>query len=96
MAVKLGMKYQKTVEPELRVHLDGIFKAVRIAMGTGYQFSANVPLTEIEVCYRAYYYNGDLEEFIDLFRACERIINDRHTNKHRDKDRQPKSRDRSR
>lgn len=96
MAVRLGLKVDAEIEPELRQHLDGVFKAVRIANETGYQFTAKTPLAEIEVCYRAYYYNGDLEEFIDLFRACERIIHaTEHTNINRDKDRQQKGKVRS-
>ena len=97
MAVKMGLDVAKSVHPNLWQHLGGVFKAVKIANETGYQFTTKTPLAEIEVCYRAYYYNGDLEEFIDLFRTCERIIDaTKHTNSNRDKDRQPKSENRSR
>ncbi len=92
MAVKLGLDVAKSITPSLWGHLEGVYKAVRVSLERGYQLTARTPLVEIEVCYRAYYYNGDLEEFIDLFRACERIIDaTRNNNINRDKDRQPQS-----
>ena len=87
MAEKLGLDVEKDVAPRLRVALHDVYKAFNIARETGYQLSVNVPIIDIEACYRIYYYDGTLVEFIDLFRACERIINERHTNSDRNKDR---------
>lgn len=74
MADKL-MGKKPAEPPRLKDALRQTWKAIIRARETGYQFSSKVPLQDIMLCYDIYYYDGTLEEFIDLFRASEKILN---------------------
>jgi len=76
MAERFGV-IEKSEPPELYAHLWGVVKSVHMARATGWQMCANIPLAEIEVAHRAYGYDGSLDEFIELFRKCEKALNDR-------------------
>ena len=84
-AVKMGLVVAEEVKPELYIALHDLYKGFNVARSAGYQFSTGLPIGDIIHCYNTYYYDGTLVEFIDLIRACEKIINERNTNSNRDK-----------
>lgn len=87
----MGLLVEAEVKPILKQALYDVYKALNIARFTGYQLCTNLPLGDIIHCYNIYYYDGTLEEFIDLIRASEKLINERNSNSNRDKSRSEQS-----
>lgn len=69
------------------VNLHGVYEAVCMVKAAGYEMSAAAPFSEIVSSYDVYYYNDSKERYVRLFRLCERLLNERDTKQHRDKDR---------
>ena len=85
------MAVKEEKKPKLTYALYDVYKAFNVARQAGYQMLSGLPIGDIIHCYNTYYYDGTLTEFIDLFRACERVINERNINSNRDKSRPEQS-----